>query len=299
VVLIKKANPNTDQRLRSLLQKAVRRGYVSLVNDVARILYEKGQSSWLRSRAVVITFEECWPLGLQLDLSPAVSTKIGALCKVATTIKNKDAAGLGTLAHALSEGDKTVFSDDEDDLHIKIVSEAIQRPSDFFAWLNSRCETTLHSQLVQVARRYLSSATWPWDKAFILAGSYLGVIKGIPSAEHIKPTIGDFPYWVALDKHTPQGKDALRRVAKEIGCQYRQLIWTSFYLESAQANAQSPSIWWDREIQWRFGKAKLTVAEARHLWDAAKPRLTSMLSDESAKLAQDVLRHASVQPAYV
>ncbi len=243
---------------------------------------------WLKSRTVVITFEECWPLGGQLELTPDIETKVRALCKVTTSIKHKDAAGLGTLGHALSEGDEAVFRNDEADKQLRIVAAAIRRPPDFFQWLSSQCKDVEQQQLAERARRYLSSATWPWDKAFILAGAYLGVTGGVPTTTQVEPATEEFPYWVALDKHTPQGKEVLRQVAKEMRLQYRRLLWASFYLESARSNAHVPSMWWDREVSWRFERATLSISEARDLWDRARPRVMSMLHDEAARLRRDV-----------
>jgi hypothetical protein len=57
-----KANPNTHQDCRSLLQKAVRRGESDLVVKVVDHLYEIGDIRWLKQRVGVIIAEECWPL---------------------------------------------------------------------------------------------------------------------------------------------------------------------------------------------------------------------------------------------
>ncbi len=45
-----KANPNTHQDCRSLLQKAVRRGESDLVVKVVDHLYEIGDIRWLKQR---------------------------------------------------------------------------------------------------------------------------------------------------------------------------------------------------------------------------------------------------------
>ena len=51
----------TDQVMRSLLQKAVRRGNTEMVNSVLQYFLQTDQDKWLRNRLAVITVEECWP----------------------------------------------------------------------------------------------------------------------------------------------------------------------------------------------------------------------------------------------
>src|SRR5262245_39638861 len=60
---MRKPGADTHQECRSLLQKAVRRGDEGLVGMVTCHLEKAGDAAWLRGRAAVITFEECWPLG--------------------------------------------------------------------------------------------------------------------------------------------------------------------------------------------------------------------------------------------
>ena len=60
---MRRPNADTHQLCRSLLQKAVRRGCKDLVEATTRHLAEIGDYDWVRKRAAVITYEECWPLG--------------------------------------------------------------------------------------------------------------------------------------------------------------------------------------------------------------------------------------------
>src|SRR4051812_48404613 len=131
-MFLKQRKSSTDPRLRSLLQKAARRGYADIVEMTSRKLFAIGDKTWLRSRAAVITFEECWPLGDRLVLEPGESSKVRALTAVCTAEKHKDAAGLGALAFASHEGDKSVQSSVADFRSVRIVSEALTRPQEFF-----------------------------------------------------------------------------------------------------------------------------------------------------------------------
>ena len=86
-----------------------------------------------------------------------------------------------------------------------------------------------------------------------------------------------FPFWVALDKHTPEGKEALRRAAKIVGIPWRQALWVSFYFESALTNAAVKSSWWEREIQWRLRRIGLSYDEARSVWYEVQPVVSEVL----------------------
>jgi hypothetical protein len=77
-MFVKKRKDSTDPRLRSLLQKAVRRGHSAVVQNTARRLDAARDRTWLRSRAVVITFEECWPLAQQLSISTPFDSRLAA-----------------------------------------------------------------------------------------------------------------------------------------------------------------------------------------------------------------------------
>lgn len=286
---MRRPSPSTDQRYRSLLQKAVRRGCVDLVITISAILKERGtqERSWFRLRTAVITFEECWPLGTDLPFDKAFSSKVEALIRVTQSIKVKDSAGLGTLAYALSEGDSSVLSGSPDDQAIKAVAHAIQRPDDFWKWVISAPTSDRQNALVEKAERS-KNVGWPWDKAFVQAAAYLAVSDEIPDVNVIPSCEQDLPYWVALDRHTPQGKNAFRNVAKSLGIPLKQLEWSSFYFESALTNQTRPSQWWEREQKWRFRKVGLEVEAARSLWEKAKPQVIEELERESEQLAQDV-----------
>ena len=88
-MFLKQRKASTDPRLRSLLQKAARRGYPRVAELVARRLYDNGDRTWLRSRSVVITFEECWPLAQRLALSKDPETKFAAIREVAPALRTQ------------------------------------------------------------------------------------------------------------------------------------------------------------------------------------------------------------------
>ncbi len=96
---MRKPNPQTHQACRSLLQKAVRRGNTVLTHKIAHHLHSIGDTDWLKTRTAIITFEECWPLGVNLSLTSDIKGIIDALLNVTQMVKVKDAAGLGVLAY--------------------------------------------------------------------------------------------------------------------------------------------------------------------------------------------------------
>jgi hypothetical protein len=118
----------TDQVMRSLLQKAVRRGNTEMVNSVLQYFLQTVQDKWLRNRLAVITTEECWSYLNEVNYS----SLIHHYNQLTTAIKNKDAAGLGSLA--LAYKDKSYFV--PSDLSIMEVADLLQRPNYF--WENTR-----------------------------------------------------------------------------------------------------------------------------------------------------------------
>jgi hypothetical protein len=283
---VRKPSADTHQECRSLLQKAVRRGEEALVGKVAAHLREIGDGAWLRGRAAVITFEECWPLGGLLPQKPDPEKSVEALECVARHVKVKDAAGLGTLAYALSKDDETVFEGCPEDRDIRIVLNAIQRPKDFWPWVLKQALADVQRALVDAAYKAFKGGGWPWDRAFMQAAAYLAITQGVPVVPRGETTSGAFPYWVALDKHTPAGKTALREVAKRLKLPARQVMWVSFYCESALANHRSPSYWWERETRWRLKQVGLTPEAAQTLWQTLQPLVAELLGTGAMVLRQ-------------
>ena len=289
---MRKANPNTHQDCRSLLQKAVRRGNYTLVAKVVDHLYEIGDIKWLKQRAGVIIVEECWPLIGEWELPKKLEEQQAAirdvLSRAAMCAKFKDATGLGSLAYALSEGDDSVLTNSDEDAHIKYVTAAIQREKEYWEWVISHCSSDSTNRLVKRASVAYRKGGWPWDKAFIQAAAYLAVTDGLPKLRDGSKIESKFPFWVALDKHTPQGKTALSKAAKETGFPWRQLNWVSFYCESGLVYNLTPSRWWDREVEWRLGKVGLSLDEAKSMWTKARPVFMELLQDESKHLEQHI-----------
>ncbi len=278
--------------LRSLLQKTVRRGDAQLAETVAYRLAERGDSMWLNTRTGVIAFEECWPYATKMLNHPPLLS----LREMTGLTKNKEAAGLGSLAHALAEGDLSVLDAAPDPVAVKIVAASLTRTEAFFSWAARSCHEAERADLLRVARTCFQRASWPWDKAFANAAAYFACVGHSLTIEQCSPAtvpMSHFPLWVAVDKHTPTGKGALRRVASRLRVPSSQLEWASFYLESASCNERSAGTWWEAEMRWRLRTVCLEVHEAQTLWDAARDHVRNEVAP-SVELLEAALQTAVV-----
>lgn len=282
-----KTKPETHQACRSLLQKAVRRGNRSLTSTVAHHLRDIGDMNWLKTRTFVIAFEECWPSGAYQCTTTSFDNLLDMLLNVAQAVKRKDAAGLGSLAFEHSRGDYSVLAGSSEDEHIIFLSRALKEADLFWNWATQKSAHGDQFMLVETAHKAYRRGGWPWDRAFMQAAAYLALNTDdfTMSASRQEPQ-EDFPYWIALDKHTFQGKQALREAAKVTGIPVHQLSWISFYFEGARLNEVTASYWWSREIQWRLKRFGLDYEQAQSIWDRARPIVREILQSETEWLQQ-------------
>ena len=282
---------NIDPRFRSLLQKAVRRGNTELIYTISAWIQGLNvrEKNWFRNRTAIIIFEECWPLAQDLIFNRQFHSKVAVLIKAGRAIKNRDAAGLGYLAYQLYYGDTSVLSDTPDDRHIKIVSNAISRPDDFWNWVEKMLPETDGGPLCTNAYKFKSVGR-PIDRAVISAAAYLS-LNANPRVAKAPLSVGSntpFPFWVALDRHTPQGRRVLKDVARDLHIDLKQLEWSLFYFEGCVTNDEVISHWWDRHCRWQFKKLGLPHDEAHLLWEPAKPQIMDALRQDSHHLQREI-----------
>ena len=134
------------------------------------------------------------------------------------------------------------------------------------------------------AKKAFRGGGWPWDRAFMLASAYLAVTGGVPTLSCAPSPAEQWPIWVALDKHTPEGKQAIADAAKAAGIPVQHALWSSFYFESALNNAADPSVWWAREIKWRLARLGLRYSEAQQLWSHLRPLVAEKLRTPAMEL---------------
>jgi len=247
------------------------------------------ENNWYRTRTAIITFEECWPLGSELVFNRKFHSKVAALIKVTKSLKARDASGLGYMAFALHEGDLSIFDGTPDDKHLRIIANAIERPDDFWQWIADQKIPEERSALVENAARFRYEGS-PRDKAVLQAAAYLAVTAQPPACKELGPSEHTFPYWVAFDRHTPEGKLVLHDVARDLHIPLPQLAWACFYFEGAQTNGEIFSKWWDRHCRWRFKKVGLLAEEAHLVWIPAKAQVIESLARESRRLQKELYR---------
>ena len=290
---MRKASADTDQAARSLLQKAIRRGRADTAEAAFRFVAPtRPEFDWMRSRLAVFTFEEAWPYGRAVTFSMSEDENLRHVLALCGVQKNKDAAGLGSLAYALSEGDTTVLEHDDGDWYIRVVARAIKQRDKFREWAHNEARKLETDRALLVANAIEGSkkASWPWDRAFTYAAALLAIKHAVPDPVAVPPPPADpFPYWVALDKHTPQGKEAIRRVAHAASVPANTALWLSFYFESASCASLAPSPWWERERAWRLRKLGLSESDGRDLWSELRAEVERHLAPEAEALRERVL----------
>jgi len=280
-----------DDRFRSLLQKAVRRGHPELICTVSALIENLNIHSraWFEKRAAFIVFSECWPLGREMVFTKRFPSKVAALIRVARAHKARDAAGLGLLAYAFAKGDASVLNQSIDDRSVKLIAKATRHPADFWEWVSAQGADQRCQALVANAGRYREGGR-PHDKAVVQAAAFLAVSSPLPDPTPAPAADAPFPHWVVFDRHTSEGKRALRDVARDLHIPLPQLEWCFYYFEGAAANAEAPSPWWRRYCQWHFERVGMREEEARLLWEPARAQIADALAEDGRRLQNDIYR---------
>lgn len=270
---------------RALLPKAVRRGNLDLVFTISALLDHQHprMDEGLRTRAVAATFEDCWPLCGVLDFNRRAYSKVAALVRVAGSNQTRDAAGLGALALALARGDRSVLRDDRGDTAIKTLSTAIARPEDYWNWIQAQPHTAEGAAIVEKALRFKAVGRSA-GRATVKAAAYLAVTGKLPHIESRPADKEAFPYWIAFDHHTPQGRQALKDVSRDLHIPYAQLAWSFFYFEGSTASGQMEAAWWQRYCRWQFKRVGLAPVEAPLLWEPARRQVADALAFDANRL---------------
>jgi hypothetical protein len=282
---------SVDDRYRSLLQKAVRRGHTDLALTASALIASQGlhTEAWFEKRAAFIVFGECWPLGGEIVFTRKLHSKLAILVRVARATKYRDATGLGFLAYALAQGDTTVLTQGSDDRPVRLIAKAVQRPADYWEWISSQTQDPLRASLIANARRFRDGGR-PHDKAVVKAAAYMALDSPPPTPAPATALESAFPYWVVFDRHTSEGQRVLRDVARDLHIALPQLEWSLYFFEGAAANTDGPSPWWQRYCRWHFDRIGLDPEEARLLWQPARAQIIDALAEESRRLQTEIYR---------
>ena len=276
-------NPSPQNLERSLLQKAVRRGNVELVEKVVKYLISKGDFDWLRKRLAVITYEECWTLGTELRFDKNEHIIIEQYKNLALAVKNKNAAGLASLARKLSDGKTFILENKSADevRAIESVSNAMAHKEEFWGWIEKESGYAKHKRRIELAKEHVTKAVYATDKTQMFAAAYLCAKDLVPETKFTQPTYNqNFPYWVAFDKHTEYGKIFIEKAAKEIGCDYNKAAKLAFYCAGSVTNQLMDSPYWGHIID--IGN------DERKIWDELKPKLIYFTKDHAKALEERI-----------
>ncbi len=277
-----------DERYRSLLQKAVRRGHVDLVVTVAAFLEEAVDPAWLERRVELIVVGECWPLTGEIGSVRVPHARAAALVRAAQVVKDRDAAGLGLLAYALAADERAVPAELVEERDLRLLSQAVRRPAKFWEWADGRPAGEDSRRMIALARRCAAAGDRPHDQAMVMAAAYLALHAGPAELPAAPPVPGPFPFWAVFDRHTTPGRRALRDVARDLHIPARQLEWCLYYYEGARANADAPSPWWRRYCASNFARHGLSPGEAPLLWEPARQQLADALAPDAHALQAEL-----------
>ena len=262
----------------SLIQKAVRRGNVELVEKVFAYIFNKGQTKWLQDRLAVIAYEECWTYANELDYAAKNPKLLQQYKNLTTTIKNKNADGLADLAIKLHKG-KNVSNVGgvKEQKAIKSVADAIDNQVAFWDWIKKEDSYKKNKQRIDAAERDITRALYDDDKVMMLAAAYLSIRYPIPDTKFTTPNNDpNFPYWIALDKHTAIGRNILLDACQKINLNYHTGKRLLFYLEGGKVNQINHSPFWDLLVNWQIDQMGYTLVDAKKVLNQLEQQLTSM-----------------------
>jgi hypothetical protein len=270
--------PSQFEIERSLLQKAVRRGNEELVEKVFNYLLNNGNKKWLQDRLAVMTYEECWTYGSVMLIEPNDYKLMGQYKTLARTVKNKNAAGLASLAIKFKDGDKSaLLGDARQQKAIKSVANGITDPVGFWNFIRTEPGYNDNKQRVDAAEKAMNRAKFPGDKAMMLAAAYLSIKYPIPDTLTIEPNNDpDFPYFIAVDKHTTIGQELYGEACNKINLMPYSGMQIAFYLEGSVCNQITNSPFWDLDKEWQFKHMGYTLAGAEKIWEQLKQEFISM-----------------------
>ena len=195
-------------------------------------------------------FEECWTYtGLSYST-------------LSRTVKNKNAAGLGALA---------VKNNPSDDLDIRTVARGLDNPVKFWEWARSN-DSNKH--IIETTFSASKRSILPEDKAMMFAAAYLAVKCPVPETQLIEPNNDpNFPYWIAIDKHTGRGREVYIEACKEIELDAYKGMQLGFYLEGSVVNQLQDSPYWEQLKQWHLEQLGYNYEQAAEIWEELKPRI--------------------------
>ena len=119
---------------------------------------------------------------------------------------------------------------------------------------------------------------------------------GVPQVQHTtQPTYPEFPIWVAFDRHTGLGGDAIIKAARAIGVDTSDALWIAFYIEGSKCSNLTPSPWWDKYLQCRYYAHKISPEEAVNTWNRLAPVIQELLKARVEHIKEVLGRYSPVE----
>ncbi len=280
-----------DDRYRSLLHKAVRRGYSEWILTTSALIDAMGARAavWFETRSAAIVFAECWPLGSEMLFTKGIHSKVAALVRLAAHQKNRDATGLGFLSYGLNKGDASVLEASPAEKPLRWLARAIRNPSGFWSWVSEHTAGKDRKTLIDNAFRFRDGGR-PHDQAVAMAAAYLALTKSPPEIPPAPIPEEAFPFWVVFDRHTAEGQRVLKDTARDLHIPLPQLEWAHFYFEGSASNAEASSPWWQAYCRWHFRKIGMLPEEIHLLWEPAREQMIDALEEDSHRLRGELYR---------
>jgi len=273
--------PSPNLQEHSLIQKAVRRGNVELVEKVFKYLIDiKGQRHWLKNRLAVIGYEECWPYANTINFNCSDYELLQQYKAFACKVKNKDCDGLAYLANKLNEWEKKALRGDAIQREgIQRVADAMKDDTKFWKWIEQQSLYSKHQQRIEAARQAMKRS-WD-DRAIMFAAAYLSITYPIPPVLEIEPNNNpNFPFWVAIDKHTSEGKQIIRTACEKIDLPSKRGEFLTFYFAGALCNKVQDMPFFKLMKEYKVERMGYTQDEVKAFWLKLRPQIIQMSKDD-------------------
>lgn len=267
----------------SLIQKAVRRGNVELVEKVFTYLLNNNGRKWLRDRLAVIGYEECWPYANTLDFTCTDPQLLEQYKAIACRVKNKDCDGLAYLAKRLNQwNEKAVIGNAGQQLAIKRIAAAIKDDTIFWPWIEKQPDYAANQKRIEAAKKAIKRPGMKKDKAIMLSAAYLSVTYPIPDVEIIEPNnSSNFQYWVALDKHTGEGEEIIGQACEKINIRPFSGYFLAFYFAGALCNKIQELPFFPLSKRYNLDRLGFTTCDqAKEKWRELRPLIIEMTKRE-------------------
>lgn len=280
-------SPNLPEH--SLIQKAVRRGNVDLIEKVFNYLINiDGQDKWLRDRLAVIGYEECWQYANTLNFTCTDHELLQQYKNFACKVKNKDCDGLAYLANRVNDWENTALRGDTKQKEgIQRVADAMKNDTDFWNWIENQPLYFQEQHRIEAAKAAINRSKK--DRAIMFAAAYLSVTYPIPPVEEIEPNNNpNFQYWTAVDKHTTEGKQIISDACNKINLLPSRGRFITFYFAGALCNKVQDMPFFKLMKEYKIERMGYNCDEVKAIWRKLRPQIIEMSKLEVEEMKERI-----------